>query len=138
MKIARSDLKIPGVVSTEMLRAFCVYENLTRFIMPLCTAVPGRPDPDIPATKMTCIVDVSGIGVRQIWGLRGYIQDLSKIFAINYPEVLDKVFVRTPISFLNFKYVGTRPKRSAADLLCLAHWCTILLSHHLGLGEEVG
>ena len=103
MKIARSDLKIPGVVSTEMLRAFCVYENLTRFIMPLCTAVSGRSDPDIPATKMTIIVDISGIGVRQIWGLRGYVQDLSKIFAINYPEVLDKVLVRSPIPFQDFE-----------------------------------
>ena len=57
----------------EMLRAFCVYENLTRFIMPLCTAVPVRSNPDILATKMNIIVDISDIGVRQIWGLRGYV-----------------------------------------------------------------
>ncbi len=42
---------------------------------------------------MLCVVDISGIGVKQVWNLRGYLQDLSKLFATNYPEILDKVLV---------------------------------------------
>lgn len=89
----RSNLKLPGIVSTEMLRAFAVYEHLTRFIMPLCTAASGNSRPEEAITKMLCVVDISGIGVKQVWNLRGYLQDLSKLFATNYPEILDKVFV---------------------------------------------
>lgn len=88
------DLKKPGAVSTDMLRAFAVYDHLTRFIMPLCSAVPGRVDPDSPVTKMVCVVDISGISLRQVWSLRGYLQDLGNLFANNYPEILDQVLVR--------------------------------------------
>lgn len=100
MEIARSELKMPGIVLTEMLRAFTVYEDLKRFIMPLCTAVQDGRNADDAITKMTCVVAISGIGVRQVWNLRGYIQDLSKFFATSYLEVLDTVLVRnSPILF---------------------------------------
>lgn len=39
MKVKRSDLKMPGIVSTETLRAFTVFDTLARFIMPLCSAI---------------------------------------------------------------------------------------------------
>ena len=95
MDVKRSNLKMPGIVSTEMLRAFTIFEMLTRFVMPLCTAVPNRKYPDVAVTKMICVVDISGMGLRQFWNLRGYMQDFSKMVGINYPEILDHVLVRS-------------------------------------------
>ena len=95
MKPMKAELNIPDTVSVEVIRASTIYEHLTRFIMPLCTSVPGRPNPDRAITKMIVLVDMSGIGLMQIWSLRGYIQDLGKLFATNYPEILSRVLVRT-------------------------------------------
>ena len=95
MKPLKSELNITDPVSIEVLRASTVYDHLTRFIMPLCSAVPGRPNQERAITKMLILVDMSGIGLMQIWSLRGYIQDLGKLFAINYPEILSRVLVRT-------------------------------------------
>ena len=95
MGIKRSDLKMPGIVSTEMLRAFTIFDTLTRFVMPLCSAVSSRRYPDIAVTKMVCVVDISGVGLRQFWSMRGYLQDFAKLVGISYPEILDHVLVRT-------------------------------------------
>ena len=95
MGVKRSDLKMPGIVSTEMLRAFTIFDTLTRFVMPLCSAVSSRRYPDIAVTKMVCVVDISGVGLRQFWSMRGYMQDFAKLVGINYPEILDHVLVRT-------------------------------------------
>ena len=96
MKDLKSELKIPDSVPMESVRAFAYYEFLTRFIMPLCTRVPGRPNKERAVTKTLCIVDISGISLKQVWSLRGWIQDLAKMFATNYPEILSRVFVRFP------------------------------------------
>ena len=93
MEVKRSDLKMPGIVSTELLRAFTIFDTLTRFIMPLCSAVPNRKYPEVAVTKMLCVVDISGMGLRQFWNMRGYMQDFSKLVGINYPEILDHVLV---------------------------------------------
>lgn len=94
IKDDRSDAKTtPGVMSMDMRRASCVFEYLTRFVMPLCSAINSREDADAAITKTLMVVDVSGISVRQVWSLRGYIQDLGKVFAVNYPEILDRVLV---------------------------------------------
>lgn len=93
MKDLKSELKIPDSVPMESVRAFAYYEFLTRFIMPLCTSVPGRPNKERAVTKTLCIVDISGISLKQVWSLRGWIQDLAKMFATNYPEILSRVFI---------------------------------------------
>lgn len=102
MEVERSDLKMPGIVSTEMLRAFTIFDTLTRFIMPLCSAVPNRKYSDIAVTKMVCVVDISGVGIRQFWNMRGYMQNFSKLVGINYPEILDHVFVRLSFTIFHF------------------------------------
>ena len=94
MEVDRSNLMIPGIVSTEMLRAFTIFDTLTRFVMPLCSAVPNRKCSDIAVTKMVCVVDISGVGLRQFWNMRSYMQNFSRLIGINYPEILDQVFVR--------------------------------------------
>lgn len=73
MDVERSDLRVPGMVLMEMLRAFTIFDTLTRFIMPLCSAVPTRKCPNIAIAKVVCVVGVvgvSGVGLRQFWSMR--------------------------------------------------------------------
>lgn len=77
-------------MSPELLRSFVVYDSLTRFVMPLCSGAAGGPD---PMHKTLQLVDVTGIGIRQFWNMRAYVQDLARLLSGNYPEILDRVFV---------------------------------------------
>ncbi|KAL8950082.1 MAG: hypothetical protein Q9222_003866 [Ikaeria aurantiellina] len=82
--------KSEHAVSPELLRASVVYDSLVRFVLPLCSGAPGGPD---PVHKTLQLVDITGIGVRQVWNLRGYVQDLARLLSRNYPEILDHVFI---------------------------------------------
>lgn len=66
MQYLKSELETPNTMSMERLRAFAVYEHLTRFAMPLYTVVPGRPDHENAITQLLCIFDISGIGLKQV------------------------------------------------------------------------
>ena len=76
-----------------MLRLFALYENLTRFVMPLCTAAPGRPNAETPVDQCNNIVDISGVGLKQFWNLKTHMQDASQLATAHYPETLDRIFV---------------------------------------------
>lgn len=81
--------------SVSGLRLFALYENLTRFVMPLCSAVPGRPNPETPVDQSNNIVDISKVGLKQFWNLRSHMQDASTLATAHYPETLDRIFVST-------------------------------------------
>jgi hypothetical protein len=85
-----------STVPQRLLRLFALYENLLRFVMPLCSQLP-RPHPDTPIVSSTNIVDVSGVGLKQFWNLKGHMQDASVLATAHYPETLDRIFVRVPI-----------------------------------------
>ena len=74
-------------------RAFAFHDTLTRFIFPLCTSLPDRPDPEKPISSAVYLVNVSSFGLKQAWQLRTYAQDISRLLAISFPEVVDTVFV---------------------------------------------
>ena len=80
-------------VSPEVLRSFVVYDSLTRFVMPFCSGAAGGPD---IVHKTIQLVDITGIGIRQVWNMRAYVQDLARLLSGNYPEILDRVFVSLP------------------------------------------
>lgn len=90
-----SKSKVKGPSPTRMLRLFALYENLTRFVMPLCSAVPGRPNPETPVDQSNNIVDISKVGLKQFWNLRSHMQDASQLATAHYPETLDRIFVST-------------------------------------------
>jgi hypothetical protein len=77
----------------KMLRLFALYENLTNFVMPLCSMIPGRPNPEVPITQSNNIVDIGGVGLMQFWNLRSHMQDASVLATAHYPETLDRIFV---------------------------------------------
>ncbi|PWY90818.1 phosphatidylinositol transporter [Aspergillus heteromorphus CBS 117.55] len=85
-------------VPQRLLRLFALYENLLNFVMPLCSALP-RPNPETPIVTSTNIVDVSGVGLKQFWNLKGHMQDASVLATAHYPETLDRIFIIGAPSF---------------------------------------
>ena len=79
--------------ANRLLRLFALYENLTRFVMPLCSAVPGREHAETPVDQSNNIVDISKVGLKQFWNLRTHMQDASQLATAHYPETLDRIFV---------------------------------------------
>ncbi|KAL8936947.1 MAG: hypothetical protein Q9211_003935 [Gyalolechia sp. 1 TL-2023] len=96
---ATSRSKTKGPSPSRMLRLFALYENLTRFVMPLCSAVPGRPNPETPVDQSNNIVDISRVGLKQFWNLRSHMQDASQLATAHYPETLDRIFIIGAPSF---------------------------------------
>ncbi|KAJ5908468.1 hypothetical protein N7495_001150 [Penicillium taxi] len=82
----------------RLLNLFALYEHLLGFVMPLCTALP-RPNPETPIVTSTNIVDVSGVGLKQFWNLKGHMQDASVLATAHYPETLDRIFIVGAPSF---------------------------------------
>ncbi|KAF2177878.1 CRAL/TRIO domain-containing protein [Zopfia rhizophila CBS 207.26] len=80
-------------VPTKMLRLFALYESLTRFVMPLCSAITDRKHPETPISQSNNIVDISKVGLKQFWNLKGHMQDASQLATAHYPETLDRIFI---------------------------------------------
>jgi hypothetical protein len=87
--VAHNSSKVP----TKMLRLFALYENLTRFVLPLCSAIKDRPHPETPVSQSNNIVDISNVGLKQFWNLKGHMQDASTLATAYYPETLDRIFI---------------------------------------------
>lgn len=89
-----SEAKTDGKTPPGLLRLFALYENLTRFSQPLCTQLTrDREHPNVPITMSTNIVDISGVGLKQFWSLKGHMQAASQLATAHYPETLDRIFI---------------------------------------------
>ena len=95
-KTTISKAKADGNIPPKLLRLFALYENLIRFVMPLCSALVDRDHPRTPITQSNNIVDISGVGLKQFWNLRTHMQDASTLATAHYPETLDRIFVGAP------------------------------------------
>jgi hypothetical protein len=82
----------------KMLRVIALYENLTRFVTPWCSALPNRPHLPAPITQGCNIIDIKGTGLKQFWDLKNHLQDSSQLATAYYPETLDRIFVSRPWS----------------------------------------
>jgi hypothetical protein len=82
-----------------MLRLFALYENLTNFVLPLCSEMTDRPFPETPVSQSSNIVDISNVGLRQFWNLKTHMQDASQLATAHYPETLDRIFIIGAPSF---------------------------------------
>ena len=89
-----SDAKTDGKTPPGLLRLFALYENLTHFNHPFSTQLThDRDHPDVPVTMSTNIVDISGVGLKQFWNLKGHMQAASTLATAHYPETLDRIFI---------------------------------------------
>lgn len=85
---------LPNPIIPDMeQRAAIHFDSLTRFVLPLCTAMGDRPDPTIPVTKSIYIVDASAISLKQAWDLQDFARDISWILSTCYPETIDRIIV---------------------------------------------
>ncbi|KAK3904804.1 CRAL-TRIO domain-containing protein, partial [Staphylotrichum tortipilum] len=88
-----SQAQTDGSTPQRLLRLFALYENLTRFAQPLCTAMPDREHAHTPITLSTNIVDVSQVSLRMFWNLKAHMQAASTLATAHYPETLDRIFI---------------------------------------------
>lgn len=77
---------------SKLLPLFALYHNLLNMVLPMCSTL-ERPNPEIPVTNSTNIVDISGVGLTQFWNLKQHMQDASVLATAHYPETLDRIFV---------------------------------------------
>ena len=76
----------------KLLPLFALYHNLLNFVLPMVSTL-DRPNPEVPVTNSTNIVDISGVGLHQFWNLKAHMQDASVLATAHYPETLDRIFV---------------------------------------------
>lgn len=78
----------------DMLQLAAVFhDSLTRFILPLCSMMPDRPNPEGAVTHSIYLVDASSLGWKQSWSLRLFAQDISYLLSTCYPETIQRIFV---------------------------------------------
>ena len=94
--ISLSDVDIPKSSKLESIRSFTAFDYAVRFIIPLCSLVPTRPNPATPITRAIYIIDIATVSLSQVWSARGWIKTTADFLANTYPEILDRVFVRVP------------------------------------------
>jgi hypothetical protein len=108
----------------QLIPLFALYHNLLNFVLPMCSTL-ERPNPEVPVTNSTNIVDISNVGLAQFWNLKSHMQDASVLATAHYPETLDKI------------YVGTWNGKLVSELTLADYWRTCLLSHCLGLDQAM-
>ncbi|EPS38316.1 hypothetical protein H072_8116 [Dactylellina haptotyla CBS 200.50] len=91
---AQTNSKTPD----RLLRLFALYESMTHFILPMCSALP-RENPETPVDSTNNIVDIQGVGLRTFWNLKNHMQDASMLATAHYPETLDRIFIVGAPSF---------------------------------------
>nr|POE96905.1 sec14 cytosolic factor [Quercus suber] len=86
-------------VPPRLLRLFALYENLCRFVLPLCSAIPDRQHKETPISQSSNLVDISKVGLTKFWSLKNHMGDASTLASAHYPETLDRIFVVGAPSF---------------------------------------
>lgn len=90
-----TELTASGTIIPDMeQRAAIYFDSITRFVLPLCSAMSDRPDPTTPIDKSMYIVDASALSLKQAWDLREFARDISWILSTCYPETIDRIIVR--------------------------------------------
>lgn len=78
-----------------MQQAIVFNDYLIRFVLPVCSAMSDRKNPDIAISSAVYIVDVSSLTIKQAWSLRMYVQDFNRLLSTCYPEVIYRIYVCT-------------------------------------------
>ena len=82
-----------GLPTLMTLHSVALFEGMVRFVLPLCSLIRKRPNPETPMFQATVIADISAVSLMQIWRIRSWLQFYSKILADNYPEILHHIIV---------------------------------------------
>jgi hypothetical protein len=66
---------------------------MTRFALPLCNMARPISETVPPVSACLYVADISALRFKQVWNLRKYVQDISKLLSTSYPEVIDRILV---------------------------------------------
>ncbi|KAF2662437.1 CRAL/TRIO domain-containing protein [Lophiostoma macrostomum CBS 122681] len=75
-----------------LIRAFACFDLMTRFVLPMCMVRPIS-ETVPPVSACLYVADISTLGFKQVWNLRKYVQDISKLLSTSYPEVIDRILI---------------------------------------------
>uniref|UniRef100_A0A093VEW7 SEC14 cytosolic factor n=1 Tax=Talaromyces marneffei PM1 TaxID=1077442 RepID=A0A093VEW7_TALMA len=83
-------------------RALIYHDYVTRFLFPLCSKL-SQSEVKEKGETTHCIylVNIANMTLKQVWDLRNYAQDVSRLLATNYPEVVDRIYVLNAPSYYN-------------------------------------
>ena len=85
-----------------------LWEFMSRFTLPFCSALPRSPPPSSsaegsttplsqpslpPITATTSIIDLGGVSLGLMWSLRRHLQQASELATAHYPETLHTIAV---------------------------------------------
>lgn len=88
-----------------------LWEFMSRFTLPFCSALPRSPPPPLsaegsptplsqpPITATTSIIDLGGVSLGLMWSLRRHLQQASELATAHYPETLHTIAVVNAPSF---------------------------------------
>ncbi|KAI5458849.1 CRAL-TRIO domain-containing protein [Mariannaea sp. PMI_226] len=82
-----------GTISKAMQHAIVFNDYLTRFVLPVCSAISDGKNSNTAITSAVYVVDVSTLTMKQVWSLREYVQDFNFLLSTCYPEVIDRIYV---------------------------------------------
>ncbi|KAI1817997.1 CRAL/TRIO domain-containing protein [Poronia punctata] len=91
--------KKASTLPDTMSRAMVTFDYLPRFVIPLCSAITDRPDPETPITNLVYLADIDSISLRQGWNIRSFAQHISGLLSTCYPEVVDTIYVLNAPSY---------------------------------------
>ncbi|KAJ0413118.1 CRAL-TRIO domain-containing protein [Aspergillus carlsbadensis] len=78
-------------------RALVFFDGVTRFILPLCSAVrdaqPQSCGGENGVLKCVAIVDAATVSLKQAWDAKDYAREISWILATCFPEVIDRIYL---------------------------------------------
>ncbi|KAJ7081354.1 CRAL/TRIO domain-containing protein [Mycena belliarum] len=78
-------------------RIIALYEWMTHFIFPVCTAAPHPTQ--TPITCVVTIIDLEGISIGGMWTLRSHLAESARLATANYPETLSTIAIVNAPSF---------------------------------------
>ncbi|KAL4953371.1 CRAL-TRIO domain-containing protein [Aspergillus filifer] len=85
-------------------RALVYFDTLTRFVLPLCSAVHAE-----PVTSCVYIVDISSLSLKQAWDLREFAQATSWLLSTCFPETIHRVYACNCTSMLTTLWKILKP-----------------------------
>ena len=77
-------------------RIIALTEFLCRFVLPLCAELRTE---DNSVDCVTTIIDLQGVSLMSLWGLKGHLQQSISLTSDNYPETINTICVVNSPSF---------------------------------------
>ena len=96
-EVRPQDLAQIGKEDPQLSAIFLAAEYVTRFTQRLCTRLPHAEGIEAGGgatiDKSVNIIDLSNVGLRKFWNLRGLLQTASTMATAHYPETVERIFV---------------------------------------------